>query len=83
MLAADVEGWELEVLGGLDVARYRPKVMILENYLRDRAYVRRLRELGYALWRRSFPHDIFVLPELPDRPLGRWVARTNGWRFGR
>jgi FkbM family methyltransferase len=82
VLAADVEGWELEVLGGLDVARYRPKVMILENFLRDRAYVRRLGELGYALWRRSFPNDIYVLPELLDRTGDRLLARLNGWRYG-
>jgi FkbM family methyltransferase len=82
VLSADVEGWELEVLQGLDVARYRPKVMILENFLRDRAYVRRLRELGYVLWRRSFPNDVYVLPELLGGMLERFMVRVNGWRFG-
>jgi FkbM family methyltransferase len=82
VLSADVEGWELEVLEGLDVARYQPKVMILENFLRDRAYVRRLRDLGYVLWRRSFPNDVYVLPELLKGTLERFMAGLNGWRFG-
>jgi FkbM family methyltransferase len=81
VLSADVEGWELEVLAGLDVARYRPKVMILENFLKDRAYVRRLRELGYLLWKRSFPNDVYVLPGWIDSAAERFLARLNHWRW--
>ncbi len=64
----------------VDVGAARPD--FLENFLRDRAYVRRLSELGYALWRRSFPNDIYVLPELLDRTGDRLLARLNGWRYG-
>jgi FkbM family methyltransferase len=81
VLSADVEGWELEVLAGLDIARYRPKVMILENFLKDRAYVRRLRELGYLLWKRSFPNDVYVLPGWIDSAAERFLARLNHWRW--
>lgn len=31
ILSLDVEGWELEVLGGLSIQKYRPKVVIMEN----------------------------------------------------
>lgn len=82
VLSADVEGWELEVLAGLNLARYRPKVMVLENFLRDRTYITRLQELGYKLWRRSFPNDVYVLPEMLEGAFESMMTRLNGWRFG-
>ena len=34
LVCVDVEGWELEVLGGLNLDKYKPKVVVLENYRR-------------------------------------------------
>jgi FkbM family methyltransferase len=60
VLSVDVEGWELEVLDGLDFEKWRPKVLIIENYLRDPAYDARMAALGYRLWQSPFPNQVFV-----------------------
>lgn len=60
ILSADVEGWELEVLAGLDMSKHRPKVMIIENLFEDRKYRTALKQHGYALWQRIYPNDIYV-----------------------
>lgn len=56
----DVEGWELEVLAGFSLERYRPRVLIVENLLDDPAYPRTLSERGYGLWRHIGPNDVYV-----------------------
>jgi FkbM family methyltransferase len=60
LVCVDVEGWELEVLGGLTFEKYRPKVLIVENLFLEKAYVEFLEERGYRLWRRIEPNDVFV-----------------------
>lgn len=47
ILSVDVEGWELEVLGGLDLARHRPKIIILEDYLNKVEYGNYMRKFDY------------------------------------
>jgi len=68
ILSVDVEGWELEVLAGLDFARYRPAVVIVENLFAERSYRRAMAGRGYLLWRRAGPNDIYAarwrLPEV-------------------
>jgi FkbM family methyltransferase len=59
-LSVDVEGWELEVLDGLNFKKRRPKVLIVENFLRDPSYDTYMAQLGYHLWLASFPNQIFV-----------------------
>jgi FkbM family methyltransferase len=39
ILCVDVEGWELEVIEGLDFQRYRPRIVILENYTHNPRYI--------------------------------------------
>lgn len=60
ILSIDVEGWELEVLEGLSLERFRPRVMLIENLLDARSYRQRLSDLGYLLWRRLPPNDVYV-----------------------
>jgi FkbM family methyltransferase len=60
LLSVDVEGWELEVLDGLDFPRYRPRVMIIENLRRDPKYRAQMRAKGYKLWRCMRPNDIYT-----------------------
>ncbi|MFT3916969.1 MAG: FkbM family methyltransferase [Anaeromyxobacteraceae bacterium] len=60
ILSVDVEGWEMEVLDGLDLARNRPRVMVIENLFKSQAYVDRLARDGYVLWRRLEPNDVYV-----------------------
>ncbi|MGD0520460.1 MAG: FkbM family methyltransferase [Terracidiphilus sp.] len=67
LLSVDVEGWELEVLDGLDFHRYRPRVMVIENLFRDRKYRAYMRAKGYKLWRCVRPNDIYT-----NQAVGFW-----------
>ncbi len=64
ILSVDVEGWELEVLEGLDLERYRPRVMVIENMFRDSKYRAYMRAKGYRLWRCVRPNDIYTNEEV-------------------
>ena len=61
IVAVDVEGWELEVLDGLSLERYQPKVLIVENLFTDATYRWAIRARGYALWHQVGPNDVYVL----------------------
>ena len=74
VLAIDVEGWELEVMQGLNFDRYRPKVVIVENLFRSRSYRRFMRRLGYRRWGRLKPNEVYVRRDLP---MGLW-ERVRG-----
>jgi FkbM family methyltransferase len=63
ILSVDVEGWELEVLAGLDFRKYRPKVLVIENLFDDPAYRARINAYGYLLWRFIAPNDVYVARE--------------------
>lgn len=60
IVSIDVEGWELEVLRGFSVERYRPRVLIVENVFADEGYRHALADRGYRLWRHVPPNDVFV-----------------------
>jgi FkbM family methyltransferase len=60
ILSVDVEGWELEVLDGLSISRYRPRVMIIENLFDDEKYRSYMRNINYVLWRTIFPNEVYV-----------------------
>ena len=51
-LSIDVEGHELEVLRGFDFARWRPRLILLEDHVGDLSRHRALRDAGYRLVRR-------------------------------
>jgi FkbM family methyltransferase len=79
VLSIDVEGWELEVIAGLDVARYAPAVLVVENFLRDPGYGAHIESLGYRHWRSLFPNEVYVAPSLLGRDSlwKRLVARLR------
>ena len=60
IVSVDVEGWELEVLAGLDLDRYQPRVLIVENLFDDVTYREQLGTRGYALWTVLAPNDVYV-----------------------
>lgn len=60
IVAVDTEGWELEVIAGLDLSRYRPRVLIIENLFADRRYRKYMRSKGYELWKYVEPNDIYI-----------------------
>ncbi len=64
IVSVDVEGWELEALGGLDFRRYRPKVLIVENMFRSPDYTAFFAERGYVCWRHLAPNEIYVRRDL-------------------
>lgn len=74
ILSADVEGWELEVLAGLDPSSPRPRVMIIENLFDDEGYRSFLEKRDYLLWKKIAPNEIYV-----DRRFLNWGPRR--WRF--
>lgn len=59
ILTIDVEGWELEVMQGLS-ANHRPRVIMLENLLRDAKYRQYMLERGYRCHVRMPPNEIYV-----------------------
>jgi hypothetical protein len=79
LLTIDVEGWELEVLNGLDMARFAPRVMVIENLFAERAYRDYMGAHGYALWRYVEPNDVYVAAgELTTADkVARAVARVS------
>jgi FkbM family methyltransferase len=51
-LSVDVEGHELEVLGGFDFAHWRPRLLLLEDHVGSLEKHRFIRAAGYRLIRR-------------------------------
>jgi FkbM family methyltransferase len=66
LLSIDVEGHELEVLSGFALARWRPRLILLEDHVGNLAKHRFLTHAGYRLIRRCenngwyVPHDAAV-----------------------
>ncbi len=60
IVSIDVEGWELDVLRGFSVERYRPQVLIVENVFAENGYRHALGARGYRLWRHVAPNDVYV-----------------------
>ena len=52
-LSIDVEGHEIEVLRGLDVIRWRPRLILLEDHVGNLDKHRFMKSLGYRLVRRT------------------------------
>lgn len=61
ILSIDVEGWELEVLRGLDFEKRRPRVVIVENIVEQAGNLCRdfLTQKGYSLWRHVGTDDVY------------------------
>jgi FkbM family methyltransferase len=60
IISVDVEGWELEVLKGLDFSRFRPRVLAIENLFKEPSYGEFMAARGYSLWRHVEPNDVYV-----------------------
>ncbi len=85
ILSVDVEGWELEVLDGLDMkAIYRPRIMIIENIFNEKKYRTYMKNINYILWKRVAPNDIYVINDLFSNALHRYFMSIKGlfsaWR---
>ena len=59
-LSLDVEGHEIEVMRGLDFARYRPALILIEDGVRDLSKHRFLKSRGYRLVKRTTINNWYV-----------------------
>lgn len=71
ILSVDVEGWELEVLDGLNTAKYRPHLMVIENLFNSNKYLSYMNAIGYSLWKRASPNDVYIRNATVSSPLMR------------
>lgn len=75
ILSVDVEGWELEVIDGLNTAKYQPRLMIIENLFSSNKYITYMRARGYLLWKRTYPNDIYIRKDTVASHMKRlWFA---------
>src|SRR5258708_18051909 len=78
-LSIDVEGHELEGLSGFDFARWRPRLVLLEDHVGNLSKHRFLRAAGYRLVRRFDNNGSYVPADAPGRlpPHAPWpIVRT-------
>jgi FkbM family methyltransferase len=73
-LSIDIEGHEVEAFAGFDFARWRPRLILMEDHVTSLAKHRLLRGAGYRLIRRTGLNGWYV--PAADAPalglLGRW-----------
>jgi FkbM family methyltransferase len=48
-VSIDVEGWELDVMKGFNCDKYKPMVILLENYNHNFEYNKYMESIGYSL----------------------------------
>ena len=65
-LAIDTEGWELEVMRGFNADKYKPQVILLENYFHSPDYTDHMISIGYLLdqnieYNYIYVRDIFAV----------------------
>lgn len=64
-LSVDVEGHEIEVLRGFDIARWRPRLILLEDHVVSLDKHRYLKARGYRLIRRTIFNGWYVPADQP------------------
>jgi FkbM family methyltransferase len=67
LLSVDVEGHELEVLRGFDFARWKPRLILLEDHVSSLDKHRFMRRAGYTLMRRTGLNGWYVPREAAPR----------------
>jgi len=48
-VSIDVEGWEIEVMRGFNTLKYKPEIILLENYTHLPRYQEYMNKIGYTL----------------------------------
>ncbi len=79
LVSIDVEGAELQVLRGFDLARHRPEVLLVEDHLRHLSVHRHLVGHGYRLVKRTGLNNWYVPQDQPFR-MTRCVERLALFR---
>jgi FkbM family methyltransferase len=66
-LSIDVEGHEIEVLRGFDIARWRPRLVLLEDHVADLSKHHYLKRVGYRIMRRYENNGWYVPCDSSDK----------------
>jgi FkbM family methyltransferase len=59
-ISIDTEGTELDVMRGLDISKWKPKMIALENNFEDHNYLRTMYNYGYVLYDRIGVNDYYM-----------------------
>jgi FkbM family methyltransferase len=73
-LSLDVEGHELEVMRGLDFAKFKPDLILIEDGVRNLAKHNFLKSCGYKLVKRTTLNNWYV-PREQKFPMNSWLER--------
>lgn len=77
-LSIDVEGHETEVLRGLDISRWRPRPILVEDHVSNLSTHRFMKSIGYRLVRRIEFNGWYVPA---DSSISfDWADRLRIWR---
>jgi len=77
-LSVDVEGHETEVLRGLDISRWRPRLILVEDHVSNLSTHRFMKSIGYRLVRRIEFNGWYVPA---DSSISfDWADRLRIWR---
>lgn len=71
-LSLDVEGFEMDVLAGFSINRWRPSLILVEDHLYDHKVHRLLKKNGYTLIRRTELNMWYVPCDSPIK-LSKWA----------
>ncbi len=72
LLAMDVEFHEVDVLEGLDLARWQPQLLFVEDHVHDHRLLRHLAARGYRCYRRTGLNSWFI-PANSTRKASLWM----------
>ena len=78
-LSIDVEGLELQVLRGFDLARHRPAVLLVEDHLLRLDVHRHLARHGYRVVKRTGENNRYVPKQQPFH-MTTWTERLKLFR---
>ena len=66
-VSIDVEGHDIEVLDGFDLAAWRPRLLLIEDVVQNLALHRYLTGRGYRWFRRTGINSWYVAADAPER----------------
>lgn len=61
LMSIDTEGTELDVLKGFDIAKYKPKLMVIENNYNEPYIEEYLKDYGYIKHNRVMVNDFYLI----------------------
>lgn len=67
LMSLDVEGFELQVLRGFDLARHQPAILVVEDHLQHLSVHRHLVQHGYRLVKRTGLNNWYIPKGQPFR----------------